>query len=345
MSTSDTNVIAMACSTGRPVLSNHANRLMLTTADQTPPVSSSTNNGRVKMPALGLRGFRCIRSGLWRIDRQRERRQAVGRQVDVEDLHGRERQRQTRERGAGHQQNLPDVRREQVRQILLDVGEDDAAFFDRRDNRREVVVEQRDGRGFLADVRASDAHRDPDVGLLERGSVVHAVSGHRDDVPSFLPCRDHSQLVGRRHARVDADVANVVLQFCIGHRLEIVTGDDAAAGEEPELPGDGLRRRGMIARDHDGLDAGVLTGFTAARASGRGGSMIPTRPSSVMCRSASARDAVRFLRNGQDAQPVTRHPLFDVSQPVAIRRREKGISGSVSQWLEPSRMTSAAPFE
>src|SRR5580704_2338632 len=60
-----------------------------------------------------------------------------------------------------------------------------ASQFDGPDDGGEVVVGQDHHRGFLGHLGAG-AHRDPDVGLFHRGSVVDAVPGHRDDL-ALLP--------------------------------------------------------------------------------------------------------------------------------------------------------------
>ncbi len=43
----------------------------------------------------------------------------------------------------------------------------------------EIALHQREPRAFDRDVGAGP-HGDPDVGLRQRGSIVHAVAGHRD---------------------------------------------------------------------------------------------------------------------------------------------------------------------
>jgi hypothetical protein len=72
-------------------------------------------------------------------------------------------------------------------------------------------------------------HRDTDVGLGERGSVVSAVAGHRDQAPAGLFTANKVELVFRRGLReevVDAGFAG-----------------NCSGGER------------VIARDHDGADA------------------------------------------------------------------------------------------
>ena len=78
-----------------------------------------------------------------------------------------------------------------------------AALAHRRDDGGEVVVGQDHVGRLLGDVGAGDAHRDADVGRLQRRRVVDAVAGHRDDVAVGLQRVDDAQLVLRRDARVD----------------------------------------------------------------------------------------------------------------------------------------------
>ena len=105
-----------------------------------------------------------------------------------------------------HRQHLADVRREQEAQELADVGEDPASLADRGDDRGEVVVGEDHVRRLLGHVGAGDAHRDADVGRLQRRRVVHAVARHRDDLAVRLQRVDDPQLVLRRDARVDRDL-------------------------------------------------------------------------------------------------------------------------------------------
>ena len=66
--------------------------------------------------------------------------------------------------------------------VLGEVVVEAAAELDRLDDGGEVVVGEDHRRGLLGDLGAGDPHRDADVGLLQRGRVVDAVAGHRDDV-------------------------------------------------------------------------------------------------------------------------------------------------------------------
>ena len=191
-----------------------------------------------------------------RIHSQSQRRQAVCGEVDVEDLDRAQRHRHAQHRRAGHDQHLADIRRQQIHQVLLDVAEDPAPFFNSSHDRREVVVGQRHGSGFLGDIRARDAHGNADVGLLQRGRIVNAVAGHGHDVPVLLEGAHDAQLVCGRNARKDVDRRGVPVQFGLGHRIQLGAGDHASALQDAELAGDGLRRHGVIAGDHDDPDAG-----------------------------------------------------------------------------------------
>ena len=182
--------------------------------------------------------------------------QAVGQQVDKQQMHGRKGRGQAAERGKKHGQNAGHVAREQEMDGVLDVGVHAAAALGRADDGGEVVVSQDHRGGVLADRRARHAHRHADVGLLERGRVVDAVAGHGDNLAPALPGRDNTDLVRRRDPGIDRDIRQRRVQRLRIHRVQLRPGHGAVSrSENAELPGDGGRRNLVVARDHDGADA------------------------------------------------------------------------------------------
>ena len=89
---------------------------------------------------------------------------------------------------------------QEVREALLQVAEELPALGDRAHDGPEVVVEQHDRGDLPRAARAPLAHRDPDVGGLERGHVVHPVAGHGDDLAGRLE-RPHERELLRRASR------------------------------------------------------------------------------------------------------------------------------------------------
>jgi hypothetical protein len=73
------------------------------------------------------------------------------------------------------------------------------------------------------------AHGDAEIGLGERGRVVHAVADHRDGAPPVLQPPDDIDLVGRHHFR--------------------------AHGVDPDLRRDPLRCRLVVTGEQDWLEA------------------------------------------------------------------------------------------
>ena len=102
-----------------------------------------------------------------------------------------------------HRHHFTDVRRQEIAKKLPNVGENRAAFRNRGDDRCEVVVCQHHVCGLLGHVRSRDAHGDADVGLLQRRSVVHAISGHGHDRACTPQRVDDAQFVFRVDACVD----------------------------------------------------------------------------------------------------------------------------------------------
>ena len=71
---------------------------------------------------------------------------------------------------------LADVGGDEIADELLHVAVDSASLLDGGDDRREVVVSQHHLRSRLRHRRAR-SHRNADLGLLQRRSVVYTVTG------------------------------------------------------------------------------------------------------------------------------------------------------------------------
>ena len=116
----------------------------------------------------------------------------------------------------------------------------------------EIAPDERDGGALDRDARAG-AHRDTDVGLRQRRRIVDAVARHRDLVPLSLKSADD-------------------LGFLIRQDLGFNTIDT-------QLLGDRLRRRPIVAREHDQVvdaqPAQLSQRFLAARPGRVGDSNVP----------------------------------------------------------------------
>ncbi len=95
----------------------------------------------------------------------------------------------------GEDDDLDEVRLEQVRQVLLDVVEDPPPQLDRLHQRRQAVVREYDVGGLLRHLGPPHPHCNTYVGPLQGWSVVDPVTGHRNDVILPLPGLDDLQLL------------------------------------------------------------------------------------------------------------------------------------------------------
>ena len=91
---------------------------------------------------------------------------------------------------------------------------------------------------------------------VERGRVVHAVAGHRHDVPLLLQDADEADLVLGRDAGDHTDVIDLGEELLVGHRGELGSGERSAF--DAQLLRDGRRRRRVVARDHADPNARVV---------------------------------------------------------------------------------------
>ena len=193
---------------------------------------------------------------------QGESGQAVGDQVDPEDLRGQQRQRQTDERACEHHGDLRGAARQGVEQEAADVGVDAAAFFGGGDDGAEFVVGQDQIGGLAGDFGAAFAHGDADVGAVQGRAVVDAVAGHRDDLPGGLQGVDDGDLLLRGGPGEDP---RALSGACAG--LGGTAVDHLVAGaDDAEFDGDRAGGGRVVAGDQYRGDARALT-----RGDGRGG--------------------------------------------------------------------------
>jgi hypothetical protein len=112
--------------------------------------------------------------------------------------------------GQGGQEDdhdLGHVRREQEEHELADVGVDDAALLDGRDDAGVVIIGQHHVGAFLGHIGAGDAHGHADIGALDGRCVVDAVAGHGDDLIVGAQGIDDAHLVFGRDAGEDIGIA------------------------------------------------------------------------------------------------------------------------------------------
>ena len=150
--------------------------------------------------------------------------------------------------------------------------------------------------GLLRDLGAAP-HRDADVGLLERGGIVHRVAGHRDDLAGLLHESGEADLVLGCDPPEHVQLREALDHLGVRQLLEIRAGDEP--GPELELVGDRPGGDGVIAGDHAHVDAGV------------------------------ERDAHRVLRLGaqrvDDPDQRDQHQIGDRGHRVGARGRHRGV--------------------
>mmetsp|Transcript_32718 Transcript_32718/g.83603 ORF Transcript_32718/g.83603 Transcript_32718/m.83603 type:complete len:485 (-) Transcript_32718:214-1668(-) len=168
--------------------------------------------------------------------------------------------------GLGH------VSAQQVHHEVADGCEDTAALLHSGHDGGEVVVCQHNVRNALGDVRAGDAHGNANVGLLDGGRVVDAITRHGHNLATAVQCLHHAHLALRGAARHDEGQLLHLVQLLVGHGVHLGAGGhhalaSGALGDDANLLGNGLRGGGVVAGEHAHHDAGG----EALRHSGDGG--------------------------------------------------------------------------
>ena len=143
------------------------------------PLHERGDERRVLAVRLALQelGLRVVRG-------ERERSHGVHDEVDPQHLHGGEHALPVlvEDRPEEGECDGDDVDGQLELEELADAVEDVPAPRHRLDDGGEVVVHEDDVRRLLRDLGAGDAHREADVGALQRGGVVRPIARDGDDV-------------------------------------------------------------------------------------------------------------------------------------------------------------------
>ena len=129
---------------------------------------------------------------------EHQRADGIDHHFEKGDMDRSEQDRQAEHQRQQRQARNGDVNGKDETHRLAQIVVDAAAETDRLDDRAEIVVEQHDGGSFARDIGSAAAHGDADMGGLQRGRVVDAVAGHRDDLAIGLVGVDDAQLLVRR---------------------------------------------------------------------------------------------------------------------------------------------------
>ena len=202
-------------------------------------------------------------AGLATFQRQRQPEQDSAGEVDPEDLHGGDGQAGAQQDRRQDHQALAEVGGQGEGDELDEVVEDAAALLDGGLDGGEVVVGEDHVGGLLRNLRAPASHGDADVGLLQGGRVVDAVTGHRDDLAPRLQRTDEAQLVLGGHPGEDVGPGRDVGEVRVGHGGEVPAPDDdrrAVEAGHADLNGDGASGPGVVAGDHLDPDPGPDAG-------------------------------------------------------------------------------------
>uniref|UniRef100_A0A1I8HDJ1 Secreted protein n=1 Tax=Macrostomum lignano TaxID=282301 RepID=A0A1I8HDJ1_9PLAT len=190
---------------------------------------------------------------LGRFVSEADRREHVCAEVDAQDVHRAQGQRQ-----AQHNEEYEWHHLWHLREYLTY----DLTFFNSNNNGSEIVIQQYHVRRLLAHVAPSDAHSNANVRLLQSRRIVHSVPSHRHNIAQLLKCFNNDELLlrtgpgehylplaavhysGLGFGRVHRFYGNSAL---FGQRL----GRPAVRRDDTDTSGDGRRRDWMVAAHPD----------------------------------------------------------------------------------------------
>ena len=159
---------------------------------------------------------------------ERERREGVHDQIDPEHLNYGKRQFDAEEGAGDGDGQGGHVDRQLEDDETLDVGVERTPPENGVDHARKRIVQQNDCGCLLGDGGAGFSHGDADVGVIERGRVIGAVSGDGDDGAVTFEGADELEFVLGPGAGHDPQFASDGDGFVVIERGVIASGDDFA---------------------------------------------------------------------------------------------------------------------
>ena len=152
--------------------------------------------------------------------------------------------------------DLADIGAQQVADYFFDIGINSPSFAHGIDDSGKIVIGQRHVRSTFCHIRAGDSHCTADISCFQSRCIVHAVPGHGDNLTFALPCFDDADFIFRRDTRVDGNVFHFIVQFGIGHGVQLGACDGLVAfGQDTKLSGDGRGGGNVVSGNHDRTDA------------------------------------------------------------------------------------------
>jgi len=135
-------------------------------------------------------------------------------------------------------------------------------FLHCRLNGGKIIVCQDHVRCFLGHVCSSDAHGNPDIGLLECGGIVHTITGHCHHLPARLQRFHQAEFLLGRNAGKHVHRLRLLHQFGIGKLQELGAGQDFVAFScaQADLLSNGSSGQRVISCNHLHSDSGSLGG-------------------------------------------------------------------------------------
>eukprot|EP00162_Nutomonas_longa_P014766 comp22094_c0_seq1/m.51290 comp22094_c0_seq1/g.51290 ORF comp22094_c0_seq1/g.51290 comp22094_c0_seq1/m.51290 type:complete len:435 (-) comp22094_c0_seq1:846-2150(-) len=211
----------------------------------------------IKAP-IGLAIQNCLGGTL---GAQRKCGKGVHDEIDPQHLHGCQRSVVGGASANKHKQQRNQVDGELELEELAHTVVHGAAPHHGLDNRRKVVVQNDDIGRILGNLGASNAHRQPNIGLGQRCGIVGAVARDGNHITALDQRLDQNKLVRWRRACNHLQARQNGAALLVGHCAELGALDHNAIGQDAALARNRLGRADIVARDHAHKDACLFAFF------------------------------------------------------------------------------------
>ena len=138
---------------------------------------------------------------------------------------------------------------------MFDIPVNSPAFLHCGYNRGKVIVRQRHIRRAFCHIRSGNSHCTADIRRLQRRSIVHAVTGHSDNLTLILPCFHDTDFILRRHSGIYGYMAHLFGKLLFTHFSQLRTGNGLISFfQDPQIPGNRRSGNHMVPGNHHRLD-------------------------------------------------------------------------------------------
>ena len=132
----------------------------------------------------------------------------------------------TKQCGKEDNENFGHVGWQEVLDWFLNIWEDLTSFFYGNDNCRKVIIGKNHIWSSLRNLCTCNSHTDTDISCLKWRRIINPITCHGNNLAIILPSLNDTNLVFRRHTRIDRVLFEDFLEFFIRKLIKLSSSKD-----------------------------------------------------------------------------------------------------------------------